>query len=157
MYKFTLYEQHKVNRINFVMRWVIECDFLGMKPISDYVFKIFAWFIAQCSIKGNVNKIIVSDIVCVVIFSLEYLIRFFCSPQKWNFFREPMNLGRQKEQQIKLLLKTFSFLVDFFALLPFYVSLVLEELEDYQIIGKAGKIVRLMRVRYERVFEKKIF
>ena len=57
-----------------------------------------------------------------------------------------MNLGRQKEQQIKLLLKTFSFLVDFFALLPFYVSLVLEELEDYQIIGKAGKIVRLMRV-----------
>ena len=65
-----------------------------------------------------------------------------------------MNLGRQKEQQIKLLLKTFSFLVDFFALLPFYVSLVLEELEDYQIIGKAGKIVRLMRVKYERVFEK---
>ena len=64
-----------------------------------------------------------------------------------------MNLGRQKEQQIKLLLKTFSFLVDFFALLPFYVSLVLEELEDYQIIGKAGKIVRLMRVKYERVFE----
>ena len=37
-------------------------------------------------------------------------------------------------------------LVDFFALLPFYVSLVLEELEDYQIIGKAGKIIRLMRV-----------
>ena len=36
--------------------------------------------------------------------------------------------------------------VDFFALLPFYVSLVLEELEDYQIIGKAGKIIRLMRV-----------
>ena len=41
----------------------------------------------------------------------------------------------------------FTIPVDFFALLPFYVSLVLEELEDYQIIGKAGKIIRLMRVR----------
>ena len=44
--------------------------------------------------------------------------------------------------------------VDFFALVPFYVSLVLEELEDYQIIGKAGKIVRLMRVmRILRVYK----
>ena len=40
-----------------------------------------------------------------------------------------------------------NFSVDFFALLPFYVSMMLEELEDYQIIGKAGKIIRLMRVK----------
>lgn len=44
--------------------------------------------------------------------------------------------------------------VDFIALVPFYLTLVLEELEDYQIIGKAGKIVRLMRVmRILRVYK----
>ena len=40
------------------------------------------------------------------------------------------------------------------ALIPFYLTIVLEELEDYQIVGKAGKIVRLMRVmRILRVYK----
>ena len=47
----------------------------------------------------------------------------------------------------QVLRSNINFSVDFFALLPFYVSMVLEELEDYQIIGKAGKIIRLMRVQ----------
>ena len=33
------------------------------------------------------------DIVCVIIFSLEYVIRLLCAPKKLLFFREPMNLG----------------------------------------------------------------
>ena len=37
-------------------------------------------------------------------------------------------------------------LIDLATLLPFYVSLILEGLEDYQIIGRAGKMVRLMKV-----------
>ena len=57
-----------------------------------------------------------------------------------------MNLGFMIAY-IKVLMIFPKLSVDFFALLPFYVSLVLEELEDYQIIGKAGKIIRLMRVR----------
>ena len=36
----------------------------------------------------------VIDIVCVIIFSLEYVIRLLCAPQKLVFFREPMNLGK---------------------------------------------------------------
>ena len=45
-------------------------------------------------------------------------------------------------------------IVDFFALIPFYVALLLEGLEDYEIIGKATKIVRLMKViRVMRVYK----
>ena len=45
-------------------------------------------------------------------------------------------------------------IVDLFAVLPFYVSLVIEGLEDYEIIGKAGKIVRLIRImRILRIFK----
>ena len=36
--------------------------------------------------------------------------------------------------------------VDFAAIVPFYVSILLEGLEDYEIIGKTGKIIRLVRV-----------
>lgn len=37
-----------------------------------------------------------ADVSCVVIFSLEYAVRFFCAPQKFTFFRDPMNLGERK-------------------------------------------------------------
>ena len=34
--------------------------------------------------------------------------------------------------------------IDLFAIFPFYISLVLEGLEDFEIIGKTGKIIRLV-------------
>ena len=36
-------------------------------------------------------------------------------------------------------------MVDLIAIIPFYLALLLEGLEDMEIIGKAGKIVRLIR------------
>ena len=54
--------------------------------------------------------------------------RFVCAPVKTRFFVAPMNL------------------IDFMTLIPFYLSILLEELEDFQIIGKAGKILRLLKV-----------
>ena len=45
-------------------------------------------------------------------------------------------------------------LIDFLAIIPFYLALFLNSLEDIQIIGKAGKIVRLIRVmRILRIFK----
>ena len=45
-------------------------------------------------------------------------------------------------------------LVDFFAIIPYYLTLVLDSMEDMQIIGKAGKLVRLVRVlRIMRIFK----
>ena len=38
--------------------------------------------------------------------------------------------------------------IDLAAIIPFYVSLLLEGLEDYEIIGKTGKIIRLVRPQF---------
>ena len=76
------------------------------------------------------------DLGVVIFFTWEYLARLVCSPNKLRFFIEKMNL------------------IDFLSLIPFYVSLLLEGLEDYEIIGKATKIVRLMKViRVMRVYK----
>ena len=56
------------------------------------------------------------------------LLRLLCSPLKTKFFIQPMNL------------------IDFLSLLPFYISLVFIALEDFSDIGKAGKIIRLIKV-----------
>ena len=92
-----------------------------------------------------------SENVIVLFFLMEYLVRFICSPRKWRFFKQPMNL------------------VDFFAIIPFMLDLVIGGLQvcstltnhdhyhfgqDFEIMGKAGKIVRLVRVmRVMRIFK----
>ena len=76
------------------------------------------------------------DIATVVFFSVEYFTRLLVSPAKVRFFIQPMNI------------------VDFICLIPFYISLLLEGLEDVEIVGKAGKIIRFLKVlRIFRVYK----
>ena len=75
--------------------------------------------------------ILIIDIIeyfVVIFFLVEYLVRFIVCPRKIKFFFELMNL------------------IDFFALIPFFLSILLEGLEDFEIVGKTGKIIRLIRV-----------
>ena len=44
--------------------------------------------------------------------------------------------------------------VDFLAILPYVISMMIESLQDLHILGKAGKIMRLVRVmRILRIFK----
>ena len=51
------------------------------------------------------------DLITVGFFTLEYFTRLACSPRKLKFMRGPMNM------------------IDLFAIIPFYLSLLLEGLE----------------------------
>ena len=62
------------------------------------------------------------DAFTAVYFTIEYVVRFTCSPKKFRFFVDPMNL------------------VDLFAILPYFLSMVLEHLSEFHIIGKTGKV-----------------
>ena len=83
-----------------------------------------------------VSFIEVIDVFVVIFFTIEYSLRLIVCPSKIKFLKSPMNT------------------VDFIAIIPFYVALVLKELEDFQVIGKAGKIIRLIRImRILRIFK----
>ena len=62
------------------------------------------------------------DAFTAIYFTIEYVVRFACSPKKLKFFIDPMNL------------------VDLFAILPYFLSMVLEHLSEFHIIGKTGKV-----------------
>ena len=68
------------------------------------------------------------DTAAITFFSLELLVRLAVCPAKLRFLRSPLNI------------------VDLLAVLPFFLSLLLAELQDMQIIGKAGKFIRLVRL-----------
>ena len=61
------------------------------------------------------------DSSCVVFFTIEFGIRLITSPNKMRFFKCGMNW------------------VDFLALIPFYANLFLQQLDDIEILAKAGK------------------
>jgi hypothetical protein len=48
-------------------------------------------------------------------------------------------------------------IIDMLAIIPFYLSLLLEGLEDLEIIGKAGKFVRLVKVTKKSEKERTVF
>ncbi|NWI71189.1 KCNS3 protein, partial [Todus mexicanus] len=72
------------------------------------------------------------EIICIIWFTTELVIRLFSAPSQKKFWKKPLNI------------------IDFVSIIPFYATLAVdtkeEESEDIENMGKVVQILRLMRI-----------
>ena len=77
-----------------------------------------------------------AETIIMIVFTIEYVLRLATCPRKLKFVLQPLNI------------------IDLLALIPFYLAMIVMQLETLKVIGKAGKMIRLIRImRLMRLFK----